>query len=81
MKNVSKIIHVNRQIIDSNRKHGTNEPPLIVRAAKGKKRFGNAHELIIEGPCKIVYSPHKPLDCGARLWIETDSEVTGIINV
>jgi hypothetical protein len=75
---MNKIIHVHRQVIDRNTKHGTNDPPLIVRAAKGKKRLGYAHELVINGPCKIIYSPHNPLDCGARLWIETESEVSGI---
>ncbi len=25
----------------------------------------------INAPCKIVYQPDNPLDCGARLWIET----------
>jgi len=25
---------------------------------------------------KLVYSPDKPLSCGAKVWIETDSEIT-----
>lgn len=74
-----KIIHINRNTINSNTKNGTNDPPIIVR--QGRKRLGHAHELIIDGPCKIVYSPHKPLDCGARLWIETDAEVSGYDNL
>lgn len=70
-----KIININRNTINSNTKNGTNEPPIIVR--NGRKRLGYAHELVINGPCKIVYSPHEPLDCGARLWIETEAEVSG----
>jgi hypothetical protein len=27
----------------------------------------------IDGPCQIVYSPEKPLSCGATVWIETDT--------
>ncbi|NEP25856.1 MAG: hypothetical protein F6K49_28935 [Moorea sp. SIO3I6] len=27
------------------------------------------------GPCKIVYQPDNPLDCGARLWIETFCDI------
>ncbi len=27
----------------------------------------------------VVYSPDKPLSCGARVWIETDSEVVCVI--
>jgi hypothetical protein len=29
----------------------------------------------IDGPCVVVYSPDKPLSCGAKVWIETDSPV------
>ena len=34
-----------------------------------------AHEVEIIGPSKIVYSPNKPLSCGAQVWIETQGEV------
>ena len=34
-----------------------------------------AHEVEILGASKIIYSPDKPLSCGARVWIETDEEV------
>jgi hypothetical protein len=34
-----------------------------------------AHEVDIKGPSKLVYSPDKPLSCGARVWLETESEV------
>lgn len=30
--------------------------------------------------CKFVYSPAKPLNCGARAWIETQSEVDVKLN-
>ena len=29
----------------------------------------------INGPCKVVYRPDKPLKCGAHVWIETQSKV------
>jgi hypothetical protein len=29
----------------------------------------------IKGPSKLVYSPDKPLSCGARVWVETEAEV------
>ena len=66
------IIHVGQQTIAQNRKYGTNEPPLIVRTYKGARR---AHRIEIKGPSSIVHSPHKPLPCGARVWIETEAEV------
>jgi hypothetical protein len=34
------------------------------------------HGVEIAGPSKVVYSPDKPLSCGAKVWIETESEVT-----
>ena len=34
-----------------------------------------AHSVDISGPCRVVYSPDKPLSCGAKVWIETESEV------
>lgn len=66
------IVHVAQQAIAQNRNDGGNRPPLIVRNYKGSKR---AHTIEILGPSKIVHSPHKPLPCGARVWIETESEV------
>ena len=71
---VTKIIHVYQQRIRQNIKLSTEDrlPPIIIR--EGNKRdYGT--EILIDGPCKIVYSPDKPLDCGARLWIETESDV------
>ena len=33
------------------------------------------YEVEIKGPSKVVYSPDKPLSCGAKVWIETQAEV------
>ena len=66
------IIHVNQHIIRKNTKEGTNAPPLTVKTYKANTK---CHEVTIKGPSKIVHSPHKPLSCGARIWIETTSEV------
>ena len=67
------IIHVNQHVIKSNRKNGMNDPVLTV---KTYKENNYAHEIEIEGPSKVVYSPNKPLSCGAHVWIETQGEVT-----
>lgn len=69
---MKSIIHVNQQVIARNRKTGSNEPPLIVRNYKGSTP---AHTIEILGPSRLVNRPHDPLKCGARVWIETDSEV------
>lgn len=66
------IIHVNQQVIQRNRKTGSNDPPLIARNYKGSTQ---AHHIQINGPSKLINSPHCPLKCGARVWIETQSEV------
>lgn len=68
------IIHVCQQTIAKNRKTGSNDPPLIVRTYKGAKRF---HTVQIDGPSEIKHSPHNPLSCGARVWVETISPVEG----
>jgi len=65
------IIHVNQHIIRKNTKEGTNDPCLTVKTYKSTH---NAHEVTINGPSTVVYS-EKALSCGARCWIETESEV------
>jgi hypothetical protein len=66
------IIHVNQHVIRHNSKTGDNNPVLTVKTYKSNVY---THEVDILGPSKVVYSPDKPLSCGARVWIETDSEV------
>lgn len=58
--------------IRANKKHGTKEPVITVKTYKSNT-YG--HEVEILGESKVVYSPDKPLSCGARVWIETDAEV------
>jgi hypothetical protein len=66
------IIHVNQHVIKSNRKTGATDPVLTVKTYKSNTY---AHEVEILGPSKVVYSPDKPLSCGAHVWIETQAEV------
>jgi hypothetical protein len=66
------IIHVNQHVVKSNRKNGLNEPVLTVKTYKSNIY---AHEVEIKGDSKVVYSPDKPLSCGAHVWIETQAEV------
>ena len=67
-----KRIHVNQHRIKSNRKYNRKDPVLTVKTSKSNT-YG--HEVVIHGPSKVIYSPDKPLSCGARVWIETESEV------
>jgi len=66
------IIHVNQHVVKDNAKTGNNNPVLTVKTYKSNTY---AHEVVIKGDSKVVYSPNKPLSCGARVWIETQSPV------
>ena len=70
---MKKYIHINQHIIRRNKSNGYNEPVITVKTYKSND-YG--HEVTVNGPCKIVYSPDKPLSCGARVWIETEAGVT-----
>jgi hypothetical protein len=67
------IIHVNQHEIRRNQKTGERKPVLTVKSGK-KNTY--AHEVTIEGPVRVIYSPDRPLSCGARVWIETYSKVS-----
>lgn len=76
------IVHVNQHVIKSNRKNGVVEPVLTVKTYK-ENRY--AHEAIIrdkdgEEVARIVYSPEKPLSCGAHVWIETQQPVETVVH-
>lgn len=66
------IIHVNQHVIKANAKNGTDDPVLTVKTYKSNTY---AHNVEIKGPSRVVYSPDKPLSCGAKVWIETEGEV------
>ena len=54
---MKKYIHVNQHIIKSNHKHNKYDPVLRVKTYKSNDY---AHEAEIDGPCKVIYSPHSP---------------------
>lgn len=71
------VIHVNAHVIKSNKKNGLNRPVLT---CKTYKENTYAHEAIIYGQdgkeaARVIYSPDKPLSCGAKVWIETNNKV------
>ena len=66
------VVHVNQHKIKSNSKTGSKDPVLTVKTYKSNTY---TNRVKINGPCTIVYSPDKPLSCGAKVWIETDAEV------
>jgi len=66
--------HINRNVIDSNRKHGRNDPP--VRHQRGK--YGEpvySYEVELPAGSRVVYDHEgRLLPCGARLVIVSDAE-------
>lgn len=69
---MKKIIHINQHVIKSNAKTGKRDPVITVKTYKSNTY---ASEIFIDGPCRVIYSPDKPLPCGAKVWIETTSNV------
>ena len=67
-----KIIHINRNIIQKNAKRGETNPVCRVEE-NGIVTY--CMEVDIKGPSRMVYRPDKPRPCGAKLWIETDSDI------
>lgn len=73
------IVHVNQHNIKSNNKTGTKEKPVLTTRTYKTHRIGNG--AIIRDPNtgvvlgRFVYSPDKPLACGARVWFETQCDV------
>lgn len=67
-----KRIHVNMHVIRSNSRGSVREPPLSVKTSRGNIK---ANRVDIQGPSTVVYSPDRPLACGARVWIETNASL------
>ena len=66
------IIHVNQHVIRRNTKTGERNPVLSVKRGRTNTYTSSVS---IHGPSRVVYSPDCPLNCGARVWIETESQV------
>jgi len=71
-------IHINQHVIKSNHKNNKRDPVITVKTYNSNN-YG--HQVEILGPSKVIYSPDKPLSCGAKVWIETDSEVIVIPDI
>jgi hypothetical protein len=71
------VIHVNQHVIKANAKTGDNDPVLTVKTYKSNDYAHQANILDAQGNvvARVVYSPDKPLSCGAKVWIETENSV------
>ena len=69
-------IHVNQHNIKANDK-GADLPVITVKDYKANRKV-NAADIVAEDGsvlASVIYSPDKPLACGAKVWIETPHEV------
>tara|TARA_B100000780_G_C21107877_1_gene447496 strand:- start:252 stop:482 length:231 start_codon:yes stop_codon:yes gene_type:complete len=73
------ILHVNQHHIKANAK-GADLQVLTVKDYKQNRRCNRAIIKDKDGNpvAQLVYSPDKPLSCGAKVWIETELEVETI---
>jgi hypothetical protein len=67
-----KRIHVDRHVLARNKKHNENERAITVQTSKGPLK---GHRVIIYGTSDVIQNEEQPLSCGARVWVETKSEV------
>jgi hypothetical protein len=72
-----KRIHVNQHNIKANGKDCITTPtgglPVFTVKNRGKTYIG--HKVNIDGISELIYEPQKPLECGAKVWIQTKSKV------
>ena len=73
MQNKIARIHVNQHVIKANAKYGENNPVFTIKQG-GKNTY--SHNVRVVGEMELVYSPDKPLSCGAKVWIETRGDIT-----
>ena len=74
MRTKKKYIHVNQHVIRANKKNNANDPVITIKQGSTNTY---CHEVEIKGPSRMIYSGNdKPiLSCGARVVIETESDI------
>ena len=65
-------IHVNQHVIKANAKSGDRNPVFTIKQG-GKNTYATRVKVV--GEMELVYSPDKPLSCGAKVWIETRGDI------
>ena len=72
MQNKIARIHVNQHVIKANAKSGERNPVFTIKQG-GKTTYATRVKVV--GEMELVYSPDKPLSCGAKVWIETRGDI------
>ena len=72
------IIHISQTNIKHNKRVGEKEREPVIEVRRGSDVFqGYEADIMVDGVviASVKYNPTKPLDCGARVWIETEQDV------
>ena len=73
------VVHVNQHVIkrNNNRAWEDKEPPLTAKTYKSNDYGHKVRIMDSQGNLAgtFIYSPEKPLSCGAKVWFETENEV------
>lgn len=75
------IIHINQHNIRSNINSEEILPVITCKTYKSNDYYNNITLIHKESGTvigKVIYSPDKPLSCGARVWIEIDNDIIEI---
>lgn len=77
------VIHVNQFEIKHNNKNPDDRHPVITVKTYKENVYTNSVDIVDDSGnivATVKYSPDKPLSCGAKVWIETDSNNIRINN-
>ena len=74
-KGTIKRIHVNRQVLATNKRSGANESAITIQTSKGPIRASHVSVVGNGFMVQAGVNGRKPLSCGARVWLETTAEV------
>tara|TARA_B110000908_G_C10095683_1_gene376175 strand:+ start:293 stop:538 length:246 start_codon:yes stop_codon:yes gene_type:complete len=71
------IIHVNQHVIKDNRKNNFTNPVITCKSYNSNEYASSVEILDSSGKiaARVIYSPDKPLSCGAHVWIETTNRI------
>ena len=77
---MKQVIHVHQAHVKHNAKHDDKKPVLTIKTYKENVKADEA-KIVVNGEVigKFIYSPDKPLSCGAKVWFESDSKNVQIV--
>ena len=68
-----KRIHINQHVIRANSKNEERKPPITVKTSDANHKGWTVD---IHGVSSVIYRPDRPLNCGAKVWVETTDAIT-----